>query len=559
MLAGMSIKLRLAAIVVFGAVSLVGLGVFDIVQLHDELGDAHEAEIRNIVDIAVTTVEGIRALGDSGAFDDDQARHIAVEALRAARYGNDDYIFILDDDARLLMHPFSPELEGQDMSGLRGRDGVAFSAELAAVARTGGGFVRYRWPRQNGGAPVAKLSYAAPVQDWGWVIGTGMFTEDMAAAFWAEARITAMIILLMVGATSGLAYVVALSISRPIAGMTGVMGRLAAHDLAVDIPARDRGDEIGVMARAVVHFKDGLIRNEEMARAASEKQRTEAARSQRIGALATAFDGRVRAGLQAVTGDAAQMRGTAEALLTTAADASAQASTVAAAAGQASGNVQTVATAAEQLSSSIQEISRQVHGQTAKAQQAATAAEHSRARVQGLSAKVQAIGDVVSLITSIAEQTNLLALNATIEAARAGNAGKGFAVVASEVKSLANQTAKATEQIAAQIGAVQQETRTTVEAIEVIAGEISTVAEISGTIASAVEQQNAATKEIGRNVTDAAQGTGGVTANIARVTQAAASTDTAANQMLGASAALVDRADTLNDLVGRFLKDLQAA
>ena len=163
------------------------------------------------------------------------------------------------------------------------------------------------------------------------------------------------------------------------------------------------------------------------------------------------------------------------------------------------------------------------------------------------------------MITSSAEQTNLLALNATIEAARAGDAGKGFAVVASEVKNLANQTAKATEQIAGQIGAVQDDMGGTVEAIEAIADEISTVAQIAGSIASAVEEQNTATHQIGRNVTEAAQGTQEVSSTIVTVTEAAATTGTAANRMLGSARTLAEKANTLNALIRTFLDDIQAA
>ena len=380
--------------------------------------------------------------------------------------------------------------------------------------------------------------------------------EAMQDAIGTAVLITAVVVLLIVVPVAMMCFRAML---RPLVNLVPIVRRLADGETGIDVPYTTRGDEIGTLASAVRLFKDSLIRNEELNRATLEEQEKRAARAERLRQMTGEFDGRVREELASVTASATKMRETAESLSVTAEETSMHAASVAAAADQASGNVQTVATASEELGTSIQEISRQVQEQSAKAQQAATATGRSRERVQGLSEKAQSIGEVVGLITSIAEQTNLLALNATIEAARAGDAGKGFAVVASEVKNLANQTAKATEQIAGQIGAVQEETGVTVEAIEAIAGEISTVAEIAGSIASAVEEQNTATQEIGRNVTEAAQGTHDVSSTIATVTEAAATTGTAANRMLGSATTQAEKANTLNALIRTFLEDVRAA
>ena len=224
---------------------------------------------------------------------------------------------------------------------------------------------------------------------------------------------------------------------------------------------------------------------------------------------------------------------------------SAQASTVAAAAEEASVNVQTVAAAAEQLHASVSEISRQVGHSTRITSEAVEAAQHSNATVLGLSSAAQKIGDVVKLISDIASQTNLLALNATIEAARAGEAGKGFAVVASEVKSLANQTAKATENIASQVQAMQSATTEAVSSIQGISQTITTISEIATAIAAAVEEQGQATQEIARNVQEAARGTDQVSSNIAGVKQAAIETGSSAGLVLSSATHLGQQADTL--------------
>ena len=357
-----------------------------------------------------------------------------------------------------------------------------------------------------------------------------------------------------------LAWLIGTGIARPVVSITKAMEQLAGGNTSVDIPGTGRRDEIGEMADAVQVFKDNAVRMDQM-RAEQEELERKAEEDKRAAMhrLAADFEGKVGHVVQGVASSATTMQGTANSLAGTAEETSAQATAVAAAAEQATGNVQTVASAAEELGSSIQEINRQVQLQGQMAQQAAEVAGDSAAQVQGLATQAQKIGDVVDLITTIAEQTNLLALNATIEAARAGDAGKGFAVVASEVKSLANQTAKATEEIAGQIKAIQDQTATTVHAMGTINEKITGVTEVSSAVAAAVEEQDAATQEIGRNVQQAAAGTQEVTSNIHGVNEAARETGTAATGMLSASAELAKQADSLTDAIQTFLASIKAA
>ncbi len=260
-----------------------------------------------------------------------------------------------------------------------------------------------------------------------------------------------------------------------------------------------------------------------------------------------------------VASAATEMDSTAQTMTATADSTSQQATAVAAASEEASTNVQTVAAAAEQLSSSITEISRQVAKSSEIAQSAAEEAERTNETVETLAAAGQKIGEIVELINNIAGQTNLLALNATIEAARAGDAGKGFAVVASEVKSLANQTAKATEEIAEQIGAIQSVTNDTVGAITSIRGTIGNINEIAAGIASAVEEQGAATEEITRNVQQASEGTAEVSKNITGVTQGASETSSSASRVQTAAGELSTNAAKMSDEIVAFLQQLNAA
>jgi methyl-accepting chemotaxis protein len=357
----------------------------------------------------------------------------------------------------------------------------------------------------------------------------------------------------------GIAWSFQRLIARPIGRLTGVMGQLAGNDLSVAVPDTERGDEVGAMARTVQIFKTGLETAARLtAEQASERER-EKRRTQAIDRMVREFDEAAIGALKTVSSAASELDATAHSMSSMAQQTNAQASAVAAAAEQTSANVQTVATATEEMSSSIQEISNQVHRSSQIAGRAVAEADRTNTTVLGLSEAAQKVGDVVQLITSIASQTNLLALNATIEAARAGEAGKGFAVVASEVKNLANQTAKATEDIAAQINAIQSATGGAVQAIGGIGGIIREMSDIATGIAAAIEEQSAATGEIARNVQQAAKGTEEVSSNIVLVTQTANETGSASTQVLGAAGELARQAESLRHRVEEFLSSIKAA
>jgi len=345
----------------------------------------------------------------------------------------------------------------------------------------------------------------------------------------------------------------------PLLAIRDAMLKVASGDFHATVSVGNRQDEIGALAGALGTFRQNAMEKARMEEEDQMRNSQTLARQKQVDGHIAGFESQIGQALSALGGAAEQMRTTSDGLSTTAEQANRQSKAVASSADEASANVQTVAAASEQLSASVAEISRQVSHAATIAGRAVEETRRTDATVQGLAEAAQKIGDVVKLINDIAGQTNLLALNATIEAARAGEAGKGFAVVASEVKSLANQTAKATEDISAQVNAIQSVTKDAVDAIKRIGGTIGEVSSVATSIASAVEEQGAATQEITRNTQEAARRTRDVSQNIVGVSGSADATGTAANGVKSAAELLGTQAEHLRVQVDSFLKQIRAA
>ncbi|MGO8913633.1 MAG: methyl-accepting chemotaxis protein [Bradyrhizobium sp.] len=556
----MTIGRKIYALIGLGFLGLLGVAILDSRELALSLKQQKQFELQHLGELALGIVKEEYALAQKGeAVADAQKR--ALTRVAALRYGNNDYFWINDMQPRMVMHPIKPEMNGSDLSTYKDPNGKALFIDAVDVVRKdGAGFIPYEWPKPGFVQPQPKLSRVVGFAPWGWVIGTGVYIDDLNAQAWASTQHTLLAAGLVLLITLAVSMFVARGITRPLQLMTGTMKALAGGKLDVEVPGIGRRDEVGEMAEAVEVFKSNAA-----ARLGLEAERKEAeirAVAQRkadMHKMADDFEGAVGKIIETVSSASTELEASAGMLSSTAERGEALATMVAAASEEASTNVQSVASATEEMASSVNEISRQVQESARMAGDAVDQARVTNDRVSALSKAAARIGDVVELINNIAGQTNLLALNATIEAARAGEAGRGFAVVASEVKALAEQTAKATGEIGEQVTGIQAATQESVGAIREISGTIERLSEVSSAIAAAVEEQGAATQEISRNVQQAAQGTQQVSSHITDVQRGAGETGSASSQVLSAAQSLSGESSRLKLEVGKFLSSVRAA
>ncbi|MEZ5786049.1 MAG: methyl-accepting chemotaxis protein [Xanthobacteraceae bacterium] len=557
----MTIGQKIYALLALVFVGFVGATFLATYEAQSGLETQKQGELRHLTELALSIIKEEHAATQQSGVSTAEAQKQAMARIAALRYGADDYFWINDMHPRMVMHPMKPELDGKDLSEAKDPSGKRLFVEFAnTVKKDGAGFVSYEWPKPGADKPQPKLSYVAGFAPWGWVVGTGVYIDDLQAQVWAMASRALIITGIILLVTGALAFFVVRRMASALRAMTAAMGRIAAGDYAVAIPGIGRSDEIGEMAAAVDVFKvNGMEKERLQAEQKAAEQRAASERKTLMNRIASEFEAAVGRIVGTVSSTSTELEAAAGTLTANAETTQNLSGVVATASEEASTNVQAVASASNELTASVDEISRQVTDSSKIANEAVTQASRTDARMTELSQAASRIGDVVKLITAIAEQTNLLALNATIEAARAGEAGKGFAVVAQEVKALAAQTAKATDEIGTQISGMQAATQDSVTAIKEIGGTIGHIAEIAATIAAAVEEQGAATQEIARNIQQAAQGTTEVASNIAEVNRGAGETGSAATQVLSSAQELAKESNRLEVEVEKFLRTVRAA
>ncbi len=544
-------------------VTLLGLCVAGLLAgylMQREMLNARIEQTRAIVDMARNMALGLQKQVAAGQMTKEAAIAEFSKRGNTLTFDNGNgYVFAYTMDGVAVLAPVPSQIGQNRMDIDTGgrklvrelRDGVAANGEI---------MLRYEFRKPGEEALIRKFSYAVPIPGWNMFVGTGAYLDDLDTKMKPIAAVLGLAILGIALISGSIAWMIGRSISKPLVQLGARMQDLAEGRLNGEIPGIGRGDEIGAMAATVQIFQDNAVRIRGLEQKEAEVQaRAEAERRAAMESIASDFERSVTGIVRSVSTAAAGMQTTAQSMTTTASDASARAATVSAASQRSSDNVGTVASAAEELSSSVTEISRQVARSSEIASKAVSDAERTNATVGALSTGAEKIGEVVKLIHSIAAQTNLLALNATIEAARAGDSGRGFAVVASEVKALANQTAKATEEISSQVAAMQASTSEAVASIGGITETISQMSEITVSISTAVEQQGGATREIARNIQSVAAGSNEISTHIGGVTTAAEATGKAASDVLTNARELDNQSGMLRSAVDEFLVKVRAA
>jgi methyl-accepting chemotaxis protein len=524
------------------------------------LRDQKAAELKSLVAAAHSVIKSKDAEYKAGRLTLEEAQSQAAEAVRAMRYRGNEYFWINDLDSNMIMHAAKPKLQGKNLATLKDANGVAiFPSFIKTVRANGEGFVGYMWPKAGSEVPIDKLSFVKGYAPWGWIVGTGVYMDDLEAILWNSTQLAVLSGLIVMLICAAVAWFTLRQIVPPLEELKTVMANLAAGRKIEKIPALERKDELGEMARTVETFRQMTEERHRLTAEQEESQAQQDMRQKEVEQLISHFRSEAERELQTVTSNMSRMRETAGNLTNLSQSTASRSSQAREAATLASSNVQTVAAASEEFSASISEIGRQVEQATSAVNDAMVTTGNANERVASLAQSAQEIGDVVSLIRDIAEQTNLLALNATIEAARAGEMGKGFAVVASEVKELATQTSKATEEISRQVGTIQDSTKEAVQSIDEIGTTIEQVNSYTSSISSAVHQQQMATSEITSSIQEAAQGTQVVSQDIEVVSNSVSETNTAVDDVNAVSSDVDQCAKGLAQTVDQFLKKVATA
>ena len=520
MIGTLKIKQKIMLIVAAGLAGLIIVASVSLMTLRAQMFSERQDQTRHLIETATTLVDHYAQAVRDGTLSDDAGRKAALAAVSSLRYSDGEYFFVLDRAGTVVAHGVDPRLVGKNLKEVKDQNGVAFVAQMLEGAKPPEGVtVRYVWPKGKGSSePMPKIAFAKRHPGWDWVIGSGVYVDDVDKAFVVAALQlagTSLVVIVLLGTAASL---LGRAIVKPIPIMQRSIAAARAGDLSQTVSV-GTGDEVAEMAQDFNHLLESLRGS--------------------IGEVGMA-SGSVSAASVELTASSEEMSRNAESMNTHADEISHAMSGVVAAVGELSGvagqlaeSADSVAAASEQMTASIKEVARHAANSSDVAHQASTAAGQARDTLGGaeeairsavedirqLSANSAEIGEVIKVISDIAEQTNLLALNATIEAARAGEAGKGFAVVATEVKNLATQSARAAENIAQRITATQEQTGRSVDSITQVAGAMTLVSksivsihdviaridEIASAIAAEVAQQTATTSEIGRNVSQVAE------------------------------------------------------